>query len=649
MYSKIQLLCCSLLLAVSAFAQTFSYTPQKPKAGDKVTFTYDLSRSKIKNADKDKMDIGVMWINVAENKYPIIEPAYTVKGTVISGSFSVPEKANLLAIRITDGSGKQDNNGGEGFTIAVHDASGNPVSGVLSAKARLLSSGMGNALLGTETTDQRNLELMEAAWKGDPASRGVQLNSYISILTKLKKNEAEPAILQLLEEAEKTPGLSMQDLSIVASQYTRMKKADKATAVNNLIKERFPQELQKRNESTALSIINDFGKRYEAIQAFVKKNPAQNERDKAQYNAMFNMLANQYANNKQGVDISKLELYASALDDESKYGLYNNLAWQWAHDKDTMYAQAEILSAKAVAWARAESKKPTGIEQNFTSNKMLASQRKYSLGMYADTYAEIQRKLRNDAGAYYAAEEACNANGWAEAEYNDRYIIAAEKFLSNEAFVQKAGKLAEDGKLGKDGKAALERALMQQLGDANSVKAYMARINNAAFDQTKAEYAKNLIDEAAPEFALKNMEGKTVSLKELKGKTVVIDFWATWCGPCKVSFPGMQQTLNKYKDRSDVVFLFVDTWERQPTPEQRKKEVTAFIEQNKYTFNVLYDEKDAQDNFEVVSKYKVDGIPTKFVINKDGRIRFKSVGGNANADKIVNEMTAMIELAEGGK
>jgi predicted AlkP superfamily phosphohydrolase/phosphomutase len=50
-----------------------------------------------------------------------------------------------------------------------------------------------------------------------------------------------------------------------------------------------------------------------------------------------------------------------------------------------------------------------------------------------------------------------------------------------------------------------------------------------------------------------------------------------------------------------------------------------------------------------VSRYKVDGIPTKFVINKEGRIRFKSVGGNANADKIVNEMTAMIELAEGGK
>ncbi|OYW81112.1 MAG: hypothetical protein B7Z27_02565, partial [Sphingobacteriia bacterium 32-37-4] len=58
-----------------------------------------------------------------------------------------------------------------------------------------------------------------------------------------------------------------------------------------------------------------------------------------------------------------------------------------------------------------------------------------------------------------------------------------------------------------------------------------------------------------------------------------------------------------------------------------------------------YDEKDASDAFKVVTSYKVNGIPTKFILDKTGKIRFKSVGGDSNVDKLVNEISTMIELA----
>ncbi|MBK8041896.1 MAG: TlpA family protein disulfide reductase [Haliscomenobacter sp.] len=101
----------------------------------------------------------------------------------------------------------------------------------------------------------------------------------------------------------------------------------------------------------------------------------------------------------------------------------------------------------------------------------------------------------------------------------------------------------------------------------------------------------------------------------------------------------MQRAQNAHQDRGDVVFLFVDTWENGT----ERKNAQAFIDKNKYTFNVLMD----NDN-EVVGKYKVEGIPTKFIIGRDGHIRFKSVGYSGNEDALVDEMSFMIELAGEG-
>jgi len=146
-----------------------------------------------------------------------------------------------------------------------------------------------------------------------------------------------------------------------------------------------------------------------------------------------------------------------------------------------------------------------------------------------------------------------------------------------------------------------------------------------------------MINEKAPVFALVDLNGKRIDLGELKGKVVIVDFWATWCGPCKASFPGMQKMVNKYKDDPNVKFVFIDTWEK---GDEKQKNAAEFIANNKYTFQVLMDNDD-----KVVAEFKVEGIPTKFVIDKNGMVRFKSVGFNGSDDKLVAELTAMIEMA----
>jgi len=163
----------------------------------------------------------------------------------------------------------------------------------------------------------------------------------------------------------------------------------------------------------------------------------------------------------------------------------------------------------------------------------------------------------------------------------------------------------------------------------------LAEARGKAREEMKNELLKQRINKPEIDFALKGLDGKTVKLSDLKGKVVVLDFWATWCGPCKVSFPALQKIYDKYKNNPNIVILALNTWERVSGVE-REDVVKKFIEENKYTFPVLYDEG-------FVEKYGVEGIPTKFVIDKKGMIQFKSVGFYSD-QKMTEEMELWFEI-----
>jgi thiol-disulfide isomerase/thioredoxin len=239
-------------------------------------------------------------------------------------------------------------------------------------------------------------------------------------------------------------------------------------------------------------------------------------------------------------------------------------------------------------------------------------------------------------GLIYARENLKLDKGMATSS-NNTYALLAEKTLPVKQYKKELEQFVKDGKSTADIKEVLKRVYNKEKKSDTGFDNYIANLEKASYLQMVAELRKSMLNDTTPSFALYDLDKNKVDIADLKNKIVVVDFWATWCGPCKASFPTMQKMVNKYKDDPNVKFVFVDTWEN---GENKQKDASDFIATNKYTFHVLLD----VDN-KVVEQFKVKGIPTKFILDKNGVIRFKSVGWDGD-EKLSNELSAMIAMAQ---
>ena len=142
---------------------------------------------------------------------------------------------------------------------------------------------------------------------------------------------------------------------------------------------------------------------------------------------------------------------------------------------------------------------------------------------------------------------------------------------------------------------------------------------------------------AAPEFTLKDVNGATVRLSDYKGKVVLLDFWATWCGPCKIEIPWFMEFENQFKDRGFAVLgVSMDEggWD----------EVKPYIQERKINYRIVL------GNDQVGQAYGgVDSLPTTFLIDRTGRIALVHIGLEKGKNEIRDEIEGLLHANQSAR
>ncbi|WP_417431291.1 TlpA family protein disulfide reductase [Halpernia sp.] len=393
-----------------------------------------------------------------------------------------------------------------------------------------------------------------------------------------------------------------------------LKKYPKGNFAKNMLMDKFRKEAKEADVNTLMQYVSDY-----------KNNYPSGEYDKILTDQMNAVILSKIIESK---DWSKIEDFTKRFNCEmNAANVFNLSAWKLADGDDITSDGKDLEFAEKLA------RKSVDILDNKLNNLGKYEEKSEYNDQYlyyTDALALVLYKEKKYDQAFLEQSKIIDLTNIDDTN-RERYVLYAQKAKGDDFVKNYIYNLLK--------KQNISEKLFTTLSDIYKTENLQtAEINNLKESNKKIEtkksqekllklYSGNL---KAKDFELTNLQGQKVKLSDFKGKIVVLDFWATWCGPCRAALPHMQELVKKY-DKSEVQFLFINTMEREK-PDEIKKKVSKFIADNKYDLNVLYD----FDN-SAYKNYLIDGIPCEIIIDKNGNLISRSLGYDSNLEALINE------------
>lgn len=601
--------------------ERFIYEPVNPKPGDQLTLKFNLSETDLAGAEEVEMiyyKFGNDLLSAESKKLSKYSNGWKAE---------IPTDNETYGVIVKLKSGETtDNNDGEGYIIQMKDDKGNPLPEAVAGLAGAYVNWGRNADL--ELDRELAIKMYQQAFDQKPELKFDNLKNYFIALDREKKTDAYGEIKSILDQVAQKEDLSEDDLVLLSTWYGTIGETETAKKFEDIILEKYPAGDFVQNQMyRKIYEEKDINKKKEMVKEFDEKFP-----NSEYLENVYDLVANQYRTEK------KFQLAADFIkENSSKVSLYRFYAVANSIlDEDGDPKLALEISQIGKDRALAEVKNPKGEKPKSMTEEEWKENFQWYTGMNLFAFGKSLMKLDRASDAVEPLSEAVKYTEGETQEVNELYIESLAATENYKKLQSEAEKFIVNGNGSEAIKENLKAAYTNTNGSEEGFEEYLSKFEAEAEKELKAKLEKEMINEPAPQFTLTDLNGNKISLADYKGKTVIIDFWATWCGPCRMSFPGMAKSIEKLGDGENVKFFFVNSWERVDDKEANAKK---FIEDNNYPFQVLMDTEN-----KVIESFKVSGIPTKFIIGPDGNIRFKSVGYAGSTDAIVDELTAMVDL-----
>ena len=619
----------------------FTYTPKEPKLGDIITLIYDESSPSAVIKDVNELTCQALF-DRNEKEALLVEVPLMREGKIWRGTLNVEDRdACIVLFKLVSGDITDDNEGSPWNTI-LYEQGFVPVrrahlsAGELFLRGRCYTFRHKQDLEKAKFHFNEELKINPKEWQAKSGLWEVQM---LEDPTPEGQAKIKSELISFYNENQDDE----KAVSSVVSMFRKLNENEKADQIQNDEIRKNPKGLiAQEAKASNIWTMTDNLKIIEAIKELLDEFPSMEKNARQMY------LQNLFYLNIQSNQLSDAMQVLEKIENPS-FRHYNQVAYQLIEKNETL--------EKAVEYARKalEMVKNPDISEkpSYMTVKEWSENNKFYENIILDTYGYGLVKVGKYQEAAKILEEAYRETRGENPEINLHYVEVLGKINNHDKAIEIALESVLNGKdspeIVKLMQEIYARKINKEISYENltadqkkKFESMLAETMAKKIEKIKNQLKESRLNAASIDFSLKDINGNSVTLGEMKGKVVVLDFWATWCGPCKSSFPYLQKVFEKYKDNQNVKIFAINSWERQDNYSAQVENAKSFLSKNNYTFPVLIDEKN-EDQFVVISKYEVEGIPTKFIIDKKGLIAWKNIGFE-NGQYMIDEMTVQIEM-----